>query len=221
MSQKPVLHRDDPDAVPLTGNIKVTREDWLKQAMEVLIRDGVERVKVLTLAERMEVSRSSFYWYFKSRKDLLDALLQQWEETNTAAIVAQAEAPAGTITAAVLNVFRCTTNSDMFNTALDFAVRDWARRSDDVRARLEASDTRRVAALAEMFARYGFDAREADVRAKVLYFQQIGYDLAGLNESDEFRLSHVAGYLRVFTGAEPQPQELADFEVYCRKYWGM
>jgi AcrR family transcriptional regulator len=221
MTQKPVLHRDDPDAAPLTGNIKVTREDWLKQAMEVLIRDGVERVKVLTLAEGMEVSRSSFYWYFKSRKDLLDALLQQWEETNTAAIAAQADAPAGTITGAVLNVFRCTTNSEMFNTALDFAVRDWARRSDDVRARLEASDKRRVQALSAMFARFGFDASEADVRAKVLYFQQIGYDLAGLNEGDEFRLTQVAGYLRVFTGTEPQPQELAEFEAYCRKYWGM
>ena len=221
MTQKPVLHRDDPDAAPLTGNIKVTREDWLKQAMEVLIRDGVERVKVLTLAEGMEVSRSSFYWYFKSRKDLLDALLQQWEETNTAAIVAQAEAPAETITAAVLNVFRCTTNSGMFNTALDFAVRDWARRSQDVRARLEDSDTRRVAALAAMFARYGFEEHEAGIRAKVLYFQQIGYDLAGLNEGDEARLAQVAGYLRVFTGAEPLPQELAEFEAYCRKYWGM
>ncbi len=221
MSQKPVLHRDDPDAAPLTGNIKVTREDWLKQAMEVLIRDGVERVKVLTLAEGMEVSRSSFYWYFKSRKDLLAALLQQWEETNTAIIVAQAEAPAETITGAVLNVFRCTTNSDMFDTALDFAVRDWARRSDDVRRRLEASDKRRVAALAAMFARYGFAEAEAGIRAKVLYFQQIGYDLAGLDEGDEFRLTQVGGYLQVFTGAAPQPAELADFEDYCRRYWAM
>ena len=35
-------------------------------AMEVLVSDGVERVKVLKLADRMGVSRSSFYWYFKN-----------------------------------------------------------------------------------------------------------------------------------------------------------
>jgi len=66
--------------------------------MDVLISDGVEKVKVLTLAERLDVSRSSFYWYFKSRQELLDSLLELWEATNTAAIVRQTKAPAKTIT---------------------------------------------------------------------------------------------------------------------------
>lgn len=112
MSPKPVLRRDDPEAEPLVGNIKVTRDDWLNVAMDVLISDGVERVKVLALAERMAVSRSSFYWYFKTRQDLLDALLKSWEQTNTAGLVGQAGAPAKTVTAAVLNVWRCTANPD-------------------------------------------------------------------------------------------------------------
>ena len=87
-----------PEAEPLVGNIKVTRDDWLNVAMDVLISDGVDQIKVLNLAERMAVSRSSFYWYFKSRQELLDALLARWQATNTAALVAQAEAPARTIT---------------------------------------------------------------------------------------------------------------------------
>jgi AcrR family transcriptional regulator len=53
------------------GNVKVTREDWLRVAMDLLVSDGVSEVKVLTIGERLGVSRSSFYWYFKSRKDLL------------------------------------------------------------------------------------------------------------------------------------------------------
>lgn len=101
MADKPVLHRDDPDAAPLVGNIKVTRADWLNVAMDVLITDGVEQVKVLALAERMGVSRSSFYWYFKSRQDLLDALLTSWEQTNTIGMIGQAEAPAETIAAEI------------------------------------------------------------------------------------------------------------------------
>ena len=73
---RPLLHRDDPDKEPLVGNIKVTRQDWLNVAMDVLVSDGVEQVKVLTLGERLGVSRSSFYWYFKSRQELLTALLR-------------------------------------------------------------------------------------------------------------------------------------------------
>ena len=55
MNSKPILHRDDPKAEPLVGNVKVTRDDWLNVAMDVLISDGVEQVKVLNLADRMAV----------------------------------------------------------------------------------------------------------------------------------------------------------------------
>lgn len=219
MNNKPILHRDDPEAEPLIGNIKVTRDDWLNVAMDVLISDGVDQIKVLNLAERMAVSRSSFYWYFKSRQELLDALLARWQATNTVALVKQAEAPAETITGAVCNVHRCVVNTDLFDTALDFAVRDWARKSGKVRRALDQSDTRRLEALHAMFARYGYSEIESETRARVLYYMQIGYDLAQLNESFETRISMVPHYLYAFTGVEPKPEEVEEFSAYSRRYW--
>jgi AcrR family transcriptional regulator len=217
---RPLLHRDDPAAAPLVGNIKVTRADWLAQALDVLIRDGVDQVKVAVLAARMNVSRSSFYWYFKSRGALLQALLAHWQDSNTAAMLDQASAPAASITGAVCNIFRCTANPDLFDIALDFAVRDWARRDVAVRGLLEASDTRRVEALREMFTRFGYGGAEALTRARVLYYMQLGYDTAGLNEPAEARLTMVPHYLRVFTGVEPRAREIEEFNVYARRYWG-
>ncbi|WP_298849705.1 TetR/AcrR family transcriptional regulator [uncultured Ruegeria sp.] len=219
MNTKPILHRDDPEAEPLIGNIKVTRDDWLNVAMDVLISDGVDQIKVLNLAERMAVSRSSFYWYFKSRQELLDALLARWQATNTAALVAQAAAPAETITAAVCNVHRCVVNTDLFDTALDFAVRDWARKSGKVRRALDQSDTRRLEALHAMFARFGYSGIEAETRARVLYYMQIGYDLAQLNEAIETRISMVPHYLYAFTGVEPKPEEIEEFSAYSLRHW--
>ncbi len=219
MSTKPILHRDDPEAEPLVGNVKVTRDDWLNVAMDVLISDGVDQIKVLNLAERMAVSRSSFYWYFKSRQELLDALLARWHATNTAALIKLAEAPADTITAAVCNVQRCVVNTALFDTALDFAVRDWARKSGKVRRILDQSDAKRLQALHAMFARYGYSEVEAETRARVLYYMQIGYDLAQLNEPMETRLSMVPHYLYVFTGVEPQPEEVEEFGAYSQRYW--
>lgn len=219
MNTKPILHRDDPEAEPLVGNIKVTRDDWLNVAMDVLISDGVDHIKVLNLAERMAVSRSSFYWYFKSRQELLDALLSRWQAINTAGLIAQAEAPADTITAAVCNVHRCVVNTDLFDTALDFAVRDWARKSGKVRRALDQSDARRLDALNAMFTRYGYSEIEAETRARVLYYMQIGYDLAQLNEPMETRLQMVPHYLYVFTGVEPRPEEVEEFSAYSKRCW--
>jgi AcrR family transcriptional regulator len=198
------------------GNVKVTRDDWLTVAMDVLLSDGVEQVKVLTLGERLNVSRSSFYWYFKSRQHLLDALLDQWEAINTAALVGQATAPAATITEAVCNVFRCFIDDDLFNTRVDFAVREWARRSGGVRKRLDRSDEARLDALTAMFARHGFDPRDAETRARVLYYMQIGYTFAELNEPLDVRLARVPDYLLAFTGQRARPGEVDALAAYSR-----
>ena len=208
------LHRDDPTKTPLIGNIKVTRQDWLNAAMDVLVSDGVERVKILTIADRLNVSRSSFYWYFKDRADLLAALLDHWDRTNTAALVAQANAPAKTITAAVCNVFRCVVNPALFDIALDFAVRDWARRSRDVREVLHRSDDRRIAALQAMFIRFRYNETDALIRARILYYMQNGYNDADLKEPIEERMRVLPHYLYAFTGVEPHKSEIEEFRDY-------
>lgn len=210
-----MLHREESEREPLAGNVKVTRDDWINVALDVLISDGVELVKVLPLAERLEVSRSSFYWYFKSRQHLLDALLARWRETNTAAMVRQAQAPAPTITAAVCNVFRCNVNPSLFDSDLDFAVRDWSRRSGKVRRVLDQADQECLQALTAMFQRYGYDQPEAMTRARILLFMQIGYNAAELNEPMADRLALLPSYLLGFTGREAAPEEIQEFQDYA------
>jgi AcrR family transcriptional regulator len=205
----------DGDAEPHVGNIKATREDWLRLALDVLVRDGVEGVKIKPLGAKLKVSRSSFYWYFKTRQDLLDALLQHWQATNTAALVEMAGRPADTITEAVGNVFRCVINPALFDTRLDFAIRDWARRSDKVRDVLRASETRRLEALQAMFRRFGYPDLEAVARARILYYMQIGYDDAQLNEPMATRNKLMPAYLVGFTGQAPTLEEINALRDYA------
>lgn len=211
---KPTDVSQDALDEPLVGNIKVTREDWLNLARNALIENGVEGVKIQVLGAELGVSRSSFYWYFKSRQDLLDALLEYWQGSNTAALVSMAQEPAATITEAVSNVFRCFINPALFNTRLDFAVRDWARRSAPVRTVLQTSDRQRLDALQAMFERFDYPPLEAVARARILYYMQIGYDDAQLNEPMARRSELAASYLVGFTGQQPRPQEVADLKRY-------
>jgi AcrR family transcriptional regulator len=201
------------DATPDTpkGNVKVTREDWLALAARALVERGVSHVKVLTLASQLGVSRSSFYWYFKSRKDLLDQLLARWEGQNTRAVLDHAARPAGNICRAVMHLFECFIDPDQFDPRLDFAVREWARRSPEVRKRLDAADAARANAIRDMFLRHGYDATEAVTRARIIYFMQIGYYALVENEPFETRFSLLKPYLVSFTGQEPDPAEMAAF----------
>ena len=210
-----LLHRDDPDKEPLVGHVKVTRQDWLNVARDILVSEGVSEVKVLTINQRLDVSRSSFYWYFKSRKDLLEALLDDWESRNTEVIVAHCQMRAKTITDAVLNFFRCFVDSDLFDQGLDFAVREWSRRDGHVRKRIDLADSRRLAAITAMFERYAYSPYDADARARILYFMQLGYHALDQTEPLTERLKRAKGYLVGFTGVEPRPGEVDVFRAYA------
>jgi AcrR family transcriptional regulator len=211
----PVLHRDDPAKDPLTGHVKVTRDDWLNAAREVLIGQGAGEVKVLALATRLGVSRSSFYWYFGSRAELLDALLDDWEARNTAPILRHCALPADTITGALCNFFRCFVDDHVFDAHLDFAVREWSRRDAAVRARIDTADGARLTAVTAMYAAHGYNAAEADIRARILYFMQVGYHALELREPMTLRMSRLPGFLEHFTGRVPSPSEVAAFSDFA------
>ena len=84
----------------------VTREEWISTAVDALDEVSIDQLKVLGLARRLGVSRSSFYWFFEDPDDLRAELLAIWER-NTEAIVERARRPADTIAAACLGVFEC------------------------------------------------------------------------------------------------------------------
>ena len=201
-----------------SGNVKATREDWLDLALSVLAVEGVAHVTVLNLSERLGVSRSSFYWYFKNRDELLDALLDRWDSLNTRSIVAQAGEPAATVTEAVCSVFRCWVNPLIFSPRLDFAVREWARRSARVRKALDRSDRLRTEALKSLFVRFGYEDEDAFVRARVLYYMQIGYYALDLKEPTEARLKLAPRYLKAFTGVDPSAAEIGAFRAYAARH---
>ena len=201
-----------------TSGVRTTREDWLDLALALLASRGVGAVSVLDLSERLGVSRSSFYWYFKNRDQLLDALLDRWDSLNTRSIVSQANEPAATVNEAVCNVFRCWVNPAIFSPRLDFAVREWARRSASVRKALDRSDRVRTEALNALFVRFGYEEEDALVRARVLYYMQIGYYALDLKEPIETRLNLTPHYLKAFTGLAPSEAEVDALRAYAARH---
>ncbi len=160
------------------------------------------------------MSRSSFYWYFKSRKHLLEELLDVWENRNTKTIVDSARKPARSIAEAVCNFFRCFLDPDLFDRGLDFAVREWSRRDDAVRQRIDAADAARLKAICAMYERFGYTEYDADARARILYFMQLGYHALELREPIEARMVRLEGYLRGFTGTEAEAEVVEEFRDF-------
>jgi len=184
---------------------------WLEVAQEALLEGGVEAVRILPLARRLKLSRTSFYWFFKSREELLAALLSGWREKNTGNLVRQAGAYAETVAEAMLNVIDCWLDPALFDARSEFAIRSWALQSPEVLAEVQRADRDRLEALTAMLMRFGQNPAHADARARTIYLTQIGYISMQAQEDVATRMARIPAYVEIFTGHAPEPRELARF----------
>ncbi len=186
-------------------------DGWLEAAYDALLEGGVDAVKILPLAKRLKLSRTSFYWFFRDREELLAALIARWRDKNTGNLIRQAEAYAESIAEATLNVFDCWLDRDLFDAKFEFAIRSWALQSEEILKEVQAADNARLAALGRMFERFGHEPVAADVRARTLYLVQIGYISMQTEEDLELRLKRIPEYVAIFTGTAPEPREMDRF----------
>ncbi len=193
---RPVASLPADDQTPRLG-----REDWITAAIEVFTESGIDAVRVERLAARLNVTKGSFYWHFKNRKELHQAIINHWSRRCTTALTDSVLA-GDDIIGVVLALFEIWLREEPFSPKLDAAMRDWARRSSNVQQAVEEADATRTAAIAAAFQRAAYPEREALIRARILYFMQIGYYETHLQESFAVRMDYTREYIRGFTGLE-------------------
>ena len=186
-------------------------EMWLDAAYDMLVESGVDAVKVMPLAARLGLSRTSFYWHFTDRDALLSGLITRWQGTNTAQLIARAEAPSATIAEAMLNICDLWVTPTLFDSRLEFAIRTWALTDSALAQTLADADEVRITGLTQTFLRHGYSPLAALIRAQTVYMTQIGYISMRTVESRDLRLTRIPDYVLVFTGSTPTDSELLAF----------
>lgn len=185
---------------------RLTRDDWLAAARKVLVTSSIDDVKIDRLARRMKVTRGSFYWHFDDRKALLDALLADWEANNRREIGLLATRLADA-QPDLSELFRIWLSEDPSFPAFDMAIRFWARKTAKVADVVRQIDEAWIGLLQRIFAANGVGEPESLVRARVIYFHQIGYYALAIKETVEARVDLAPTYYAVLTGSAP-PQSL-------------
>lgn len=182
------------------GNFKVSREEWLDLARKTLIRSGIDAVKVERLATKLGVTRGGFYWFFKSRQELLDALLEDWKAANTRPFFDAVEKAGQDGKDQLDAIVAMYLHEKEFNPAYDSAIRDWARTSQKARRAVKEADESRIGLLIDIFKRMGYEPEEAFIRARVTYFHQVGYYAMGVKEDKQVRERYTPLYTKILAG---------------------
>lgn len=168
------------DAKPAktTRTLPLDRAAWIKGALTVLAEDGPAGLRVEVLAKKLHVTKGSFYWHFKDRRDLIDAVLDEWKDGRIRDIRKQTAAqPGGELTALrhTIDVYSASRNRK--GLPIELAVREWARRDARAAEVVEEVDAERLACAARLFQARGLSAAEAAARSVLLYAYVFGFSL--------------------------------------------
>jgi len=158
---------------------KTQRDAWLEMGFAMLAEGGAENVRIEPLARRLSVTKGGFYWHFKDRADLLAAILARWRDGRVE-VIARHAAPVGDENAdSVLRrlLARYLDQPNPRGTAIEMAVRDWARHDPAAAEAVAAVDKARLAHVSPLFEALGMESREAGARARLFYAYVFGQNL--------------------------------------------
>jgi AcrR family transcriptional regulator len=174
-----------------TGKRLLTRWDWTAAALDALAEHGVAGVAVDRLARTLGVTRGSFYWHFRDRRELIDAALEQWEQEHTTDLLPEVKAIQDPV-ARLRYVFRGVYERPVERIELALA----SAADDPLVATAVARVTRmRLDFLRRIFTDLGLSDEEASDRAWLAYALYTGHHLLARN--DEIRTDQPAQLDRI------------------------
>ncbi|WP_417807130.1 TetR/AcrR family transcriptional regulator [Thioclava sp.] len=195
---------------PLTRP-RASRKVWLDAAYELFVSEGIEAVKIMPLAKRLNLTRTGFYWHFKDLSELHDAIIDIWQTRNTGIVLERCAAPAQSLCAGLLNLIDCWIDDDLFDAPLDLAIRNWARSDTRLQALVDQSDRDRLVAVKGLFERFARSGDAAHYRALTVIFTQTGYYSMRICEPRLQRAIAGCHYAEIFAGEAPTQAEVEAF----------
>lgn len=180
----------------------MSSSDWVAAARRFLIDKGINAVKVEPIARTLGVTPGSFYWHFKNRPALYDELLRNWLENNVTPFFALYREAEEDPVEQYLALAYAWVLSPVFDPTFDVAVREWGRSSPKVNRLLRGINHKRLVLYENLFTQFGHSQNAAAVRARAMYYHQIGYYAIQAEDTLEDRLLLIPHYAQLFTGVD-------------------
>ena len=165
--------------------VQLDRKGWIEAAIDVLADQGMEGMRVEVLAKSFGVTKGSFYWHFKDRQDLFNAVLHTWKEGRIRDINKQTSGAPGKEREQLTHVIEVySANRNRKGISIELAVREWARRDAQAAAVVEEVDTYRLECTRKLFIASGLSDAEAKSRSLLLYAYVFGQSLMAYDRYD-------------------------------------
>ncbi len=143
---------------------RLTRDDWLFRALEVLSKEGNAKLRIDLLTKSLGITKGSFYWHFKDRADFVKRLAEFWAKYSTDRVINEINKSRGAANDRLLNLmdFLCRKDFGKY----DVSMRAWAAQEPEVARIVKKVDKQRFTFVRSLFVELGFKGQELEMRTR-------------------------------------------------------
>ncbi len=170
--------------------------EWVNAGLKALTKSGFSVLKADTLANRLGISRGSFYWHFADVSAFHAAILRRWRKIALENIIDEIEETSNDRLEALAS------RAFARDTGIERAVRAWATADGRARAAVGAVDAERIRYLRKLLIDAGIPPSIAGTRACIINWCYLGFALSS-NKLDQDTLKQVVGDLSQLARAKP------------------
>lgn len=193
--------RTRPNAAVAQPTPTLDATAWVEAAFDLLADGGVEAVRVGPLAKRLGVTRGSFYWHFKDREALHQAMLKAWRERASYQVFNRVERTAEPAQARLERLLALPYSSPRSarGAAIELAIRLWARRDRSAAKAVRHIDRTRIDYFTKLMQEHGLPREEARQRAFLFYATLMAEAIIFVDAKDKA----LAGFNKLLLGPDP------------------
>ncbi len=175
--------------------------EWVNAGLNALAKYGFAALKADTLANRLRVSRGSFYWHFSHVSAFHAAILSRWREIAVESIRDRIEGAADDrLKAALTRAFSTDLETER-------AVRAWATFDEQANSAAEAVDAERMQHLQDLLVGAGVPPKAAETRARIMNWAYLGFALSSARANDAALRGFVSDLTQLVRPTSPPPTD--------------
>lgn len=160
---------------------------WTKAALAVLAEQGVSGVRVEVLAREMGVTKGSFYWHFKDRDALLEAMLSHWRHQATLGVMERLDRTQEHASKRLRKLLQLPIvgRASERGADVELAIRLWGRQDPRAKRALAEVDELRLRYIGNLLVETGLSESAARARAILAYsYMRVAASLVGRDETN-------------------------------------
>ncbi len=153
--------------------IIATKKDWIKLGFKLFAENGITGINVEKMSSKLKCNKSSFYWYFQTKKTFIDSIVEYWILTETDQIISSTNEQ--------------KTIEEKFQTFLALAfegypyldfifhLKRYAQKQKRIQKIIDKIDNQRLEFTEKLFQEMGYSKKDSNIKASIFYKYLIGY----------------------------------------------